>query len=43
MGNILSNFVQKHAEIRAKLMTKNILGWFGIVRKFYNNAEIVKS
>ena len=44
LGNILTNFVQRYAEISAKLRKKNIWGWFHIVLNFYKKkADIVKS
>ena len=35
LGHILTNFVQKYDEIRAKLWIKNLWGWFGIGFSFF--------
>ena len=34
MGNILTNFMQNYAEIRAKSRTKNTWGWSDMVLNF---------
>ena len=43
LGNMLTNFLQKYAELRAKLGTKNICGRFGIVLNFCKKAESLKA
>jgi len=41
LGDILTNFRQKYAEIRAKLKTKNNEAAFGIVLKFCKEGFLI--
>jgi len=43
LGDILTNFRQKYAEIRAKLKTKNIEADLALFLNFAKKAEILKS